>query len=432
MSKLIDGSRRTFLKVVGVVAGAASVPMATDAKRKTRNGDDDGGEAAWPNPQYDPAHTSYNPTATGPKHGVEATNVVNLDEGESVNRIGGVVAGDGAIFYFVDVNLGDENEHEYRLYAWDYTDRSVRWQRTGEYNPLVVEDEVVYTGRQGSSGNGIAQAFSTDDGSERWTEEYDNTGNPIGAVIDRGTVYASFGYDAAPAKDAGLYAIDATCGAVKWNVRKDLRRKSLSAATVADDTVYLTVEEGGFYAFDKRTGNERWTFDDGVKGVFGTMTPAAADSTVIVGDEKRYLFALDAETGRERWRFENGAVDGWSSVAVANGTVYLGDVTGDSVRKDGQFYALNLTDGSVKWSRTDETVYEWIGPAVTDGVVYVGTDYNKVYAFDAEAGETRWLHDRGHHRVWETSAIVDGKLYVQSDDDKSARVEPGLYELREA
>jgi outer membrane protein assembly factor BamB len=42
-----------------------------------------------------------------------------------------------------------------------------------------------------------------------------------------------------------------------------------------------------------------------------------------------YLYALDLQTGQEKWKWEAGETAGFSSVALADGVIYVGSGEGD-------------------------------------------------------------------------------------------------------
>jgi outer membrane protein assembly factor BamB len=106
-----------------------------------------------------------------------------------------------------------------------------------------------------------------------------------------------------------------------------------------------------------------------------------------------------------------------SSPAVAQGSVYVGEPSGDLVVRD-------AGTGSLQWSgHTGAPIYS--SPAVVDGVVYVGSDDFKLYAFDA-AGNTNcsgspkvcaplWTANT-FGKVRSSPTVANGVVYVGSDD----------------
>ena len=119
---------------------------------------------------------------------------------------------------------------------------------------------------------------------------------------DAGTVYVNTGN-----KVSNLYAFDVRTGKNKWTFRPtdngDMQAESKSMVAVnpvSGDIYYGTSADGQFYAV-KPDGTLHWKFSK--CGSMNSAPPAvSADGTVVyIADAKGALYALDAETGTERW-----------------------------------------------------------------------------------------------------------------------------------
>lgn len=119
---------------------------------------------------------------------------------------------------------------------------------------------------------------------------------------DAGTVYVNTGN-----KVSNLYAFDVRTGKNKWTFRPtdngDMQAESKSMVAVnpvSGDIYYGTSAGGQFYAV-KPDGTLHWKFSK--CGSMNSAPPAvSADGTVVyIADAKGALYALDAETGTERW-----------------------------------------------------------------------------------------------------------------------------------
>ena len=118
----------------------------------------------------------------------------------------------------------------------------------------------------------------------------------------------------------------------------------------------------------------------------------------------------------ERWEFERGWIGVKHSVAVVDGTVYLGMIDGNLDGGKGSAYALDADTGEQRW-KTELTGMPTVSPAVADGTVYVG-DTSNVHALDAETGAIRWSFE---HPATSSPTVVGDALYVGTGD--------GLYAL---
>jgi len=127
---------------------------------------------------------------------------------------------------------------------------------------------------------------------------------------------------------------------------------------VGGHLAFMGTYAGNLYAWDARTGEERWVFRAG--GPIG-HSPMLAGGVLYVGAMDRRLYALDAATGKVRWRFEAG--EGfWTSPTVWRGRVFVG-------ARDGVFYTLDAGDGSVAWT------FETGGPILTTASISAGGDH---------------------------------------------------------
>ena len=121
-----------------------------------------------------------------------------------------------------------------------------------------------------------------------------------------------------------------------------------------------------------------------------------------------YENVLNVKTVRNlhrKWSFATANLV-FSSLAVANGVVYVGSL-------DNNVYALNAKSGAKLWSyATGNQIYS--SPAVANGVVYVGSADNKVYALNAKTGAKLWSYTTGR-AVESSPAVANGVVYVGSD-----------------
>jgi outer membrane protein assembly factor BamB len=249
-----------------------------------------------------------------------------------------------------------------------------KWRDSGGYDfhdtSAAVGDGTVYKLRR----DGIA-AFDTETGTEQWYREF-NTHFTIGSpTVADGTVYV-------PTDEGGFYALDAGDGSEQFffsTTEDDQIEENNALSAVVDGTIYVGGHEVSktLYAVDAETGEEQWHLE---VPVLINSTPAVSDGTVYVGSGP-YLLAVDAETGEEQWRYETGG-QLTPSPTVADGTVYVG---GDFLH-----HAVDAASGEQLWTtRTDADEAPLVGQAVANGTVYAATS-SGLYALDAETGEKQW------------------------------------------
>jgi hypothetical protein len=142
-----------------------------------------------------------------------------------------------------------------------------------------------------------------------------------------------------------------------------------------------------------------------------------ADGRVFVGSRDGFLYAVDAESGRLLWRVDHQMSWVNTSPAVAGDLVFAGS-------SDERFLqAVDVRTGKERWRVTTERPV-WSSPAIADDLVYVGDGSGTIYAFDRATGQERWRHKAGR-RILSSPTIADGLLLIGNDDGS-------VYAIRDA
>ncbi|GAA5048884.1 PQQ-binding-like beta-propeller repeat protein [Haladaptatus pallidirubidus] len=189
----------------------------------------------------------------------------------------------------------------------------------------------------------------------------------------------------------GICAVDTNTGERIWKFDTD--GYVSSAPAVVDGILYAGMWGKWFYAVDVANGSKRWKVD--VAHRFSSSSPVVADGRVFVGtvgdsplvvtdpeDEEQFeacaVLAFDAKTGDELWHYDDfgecNSVE--SSPTVADGVVYVGCRHGVSaVTVDGEnAWRLNF-----KGEREDDP-YVDSSPAVAGGRVFTGASDGQLRA----------------------------------------------------
>ena len=207
---------------------------------------------------------------------------------------------------------------------------------------------------------------------------------------DAGTVYVNTGN-----KVSNLYAFDVRTGKNKWTFRPtdngDMQAESKSMVAVnpvSGDIYYGTSAGGQFYAV-KPDGTLHWKFSK--CGSMNSAPPAvSADGTVVyIADAKGALYALDAETGTERWSAPYAAGSCGYGLLVNGGEVVLAAKTA--------IHFVNAADGT-KIEAVSISIVNSIGFAVSPDrkkayfayattLAAVDLDSHTLYARSAAGGD---------------------------------------------
>ncbi len=146
-----------------------------------------------------------------------------------------------------------------------------------------------------------------------------------------------------------------------------------------------------------------WSYE--TKGGISYSSPAIANGKMYIGDYDGNLYALNAETGELVWDNYISRRIEYSSPAVANGIVYIAE------GMSGNLYALNAETGEEIWYNSSLGDME-SSPAVADGIVYAGSSSTfPLYALNAETGAEIW-NFMPYCGIYSSVAIVSGVVYT--------------------
>ncbi len=161
--------------------------------------------------------------------------------------------------------------------------------------------------------------------------------------------------------------------------------------------------DGLIYSFEPESGKLIWKFDlnpkDSVWELGGMGTRNNIVSTPVIHGDRVFIgVGQDPEHGE-------GAGNFW----VIDGTME-GDVTGKAV----------------VWHRGGEDFHRTMSTAaVADGLVYIADLTGFLYCLDADTGEHYWTYD-AFAAVWGSAFAVDGKVYLGDEDGDVAVLKAGV------
>lgn len=148
---------------------------------------------------------------------------------------------------------------------------------------------------------------------------------------------------------------------------------------------------------------------------------AIADGTLFLGSMEGKLVALNASDGVRLWEVPLGTskVAIYGTPAVDGELVYIGGYIG---KYDGKIYAISSSLRAIEWKypRGEGDYLQPLvgGAAVALGKVYFGGSDGKVYALKADTGVEAWEPFQTGDKIWSTPAIDGSTLYIGSFDKK--------------
>lgn len=265
------------------------------------------------------------------------------------------------------------------------------------FSSPMVSGDTLYIGTL----DGRLLAFDIVSGKERWaTPQHGNatTTNGSTPAVANGKVYICL-------QDRRLHAFDAATGKEQWVA--PFADSMWSSPTIASNLVYVTGEKR-LYAFDAASGKLEWS--NSITSLFPAATSPAVshDLVYIVASANSAgtgrLMAFGATNGRLAWTSDliEGGIDTNASPTVANGLVYIG--------AEGGLAAFDALTGHVRWTATPTKGTTGSSVAVANGLVYLAVD--QVYAFDALSGSLRWTSEALGASNSDSPVVANGVVYV--------------------
>jgi len=225
-----------------------------------------------------------------------------------------------------------------------------------------------------------------------------------------------------PQTVVSIYGLDVSNSTAQtlWT-RNDLAHDRIVAAPLQIDGVaYVATADNLLLALDAESGDELWRF----AAEFSIWAqPTYYDGTLYIASLDRHLYAVDAADGSELWAMElSGAMAAQPVVNPDENLVYAASY-------DREVHALDMETGVEAWSVL-ATDWIWSAPALADGTLYFGDSSGNVFAVDAADGDVLW--QSGIHTmnvvagvrqnppleikgaIQASPAVQDGVVYVAS------------------
>jgi outer membrane protein assembly factor BamB len=199
-----------------------------------------------------------------------------------------------------------------------------------------------------------------------------------------------------------VYAYDVRTKQAKWKFEDKDHSFSVAAPTLDGDLLYFYAHDRGLYAFVTGTGDVKWLY----KSKKFVYPPAVASDRVILMTETGRLIAVDRETGVERWDVEVGR--NTRSPSVLGDQIFL-------VYDGGEIRSYSAADGTLKWKSKD-VPRSATAVALHNGLVYYGARERDVIALDATTGAEKLRFKTS--RPCYSPVIVEPLVYIRCEDNK--------------
>lgn len=211
-----------------------------------------------------------------------------------------------------------------------------------------------------------------------------------------------------------LLCLDERKGTVMWQREISDSKVQLSSPGLCNGTIAVGSSDGILYAFDASNGAPVFTFPCSPSTYGITSSPKPVSDGWIFGGGDGSVYRIGT-TGKKIWNCDTGDTIYFSSAAVDNGTVYIGN-------DGGNLSAIDAATGEMLWShrvggriRTSPMVLE-------NMIIFCWSEYSGNLALD---GYLRAVDTKGG-LLWEanigasvSSPATDGKrIYVGCNDNR--------------
>lgn len=251
-----------------------------------------------------------------------------------------------------------------------------------------------------------------------WEAETTSAGNGFGAILlDGDLVFAG--------DDHGdLHAFDRKSGEIRWTSEHGSR---IHGAPVADGGNVYFASSKGLTAVERNDGDFRWTY--GIQNGADYCALAPKQKYVIVGGYDGKLHAISTETGFDVWKInivDDAPVDppefDGARARLNNLPARPSGITCDDecayacIFDQCRVVAIDLNSGKKKWSTQTEG---WMlaAPTVSSDSVYVVSQDKHLWRLDKATGEMKWKFKTGS-RVEGGCALDKDFAYFASCDGR--------------
>jgi len=296
--------------------------------------------------------------------------------------------------YAIDTNENTPNPNRQK---WAFPPANQSASVTFHAQPILSENGILYTGSDGSTGQGFIFALDTTqtvDAGEapnttktvniEWSYPEGENPPPLGSIFgglayDGDSIYAATSDGRAISLKA---ASKSEFGKLNWTFPPTTTEpigRIWSSPVVSGEIVYVTSQDHHLYALNTTTGEQLWKFR---AGAMLAGMPTAHGDNVYIGAFDQKLYVVDSATGAKKWEF---TAQGWlwDGPVVFDDTLYFGDLSG-------HLFAVNL-DGTPAWDQPVSLEGAIRAqPLVTEDQIFVVTQARRAYALNRASRAVNW------------------------------------------
>lgn len=268
-----------------------------------------------------------------------------------------------------------------------------------QFQPAIWGDRIF-----ANDSNGRVQAFSRKDGQRLWDTELE--------LPASGGVGAGYGTVALASEVGEVIALSDVDGAEQW--RAKVSTEVVAAPQINSDLVVAQLINGRLVAFDRVTGERRWTYDNLVPRLTlrGTSSPVVTQNVTLAGFASGKVVAVDNAKGRVVWERKAAIPQGRSELermVDIDGRPLLADGRLFVTSYQGRLIAMDPRKAQILWS---QNVSSYRSLAAGFGNVYVSEANDFVQAFDQSSSASVWQQNALENRSITSPVALSSSLAV--------------------
>lgn len=288
--------------------------------------------------------------------------------------------------------------------AWPKELKKVWSEKVGDgvSCPVLVGDKVYIHARQGA--DEIIRCLNAADGKELWNDKVTAKGadGPAqGFAGPRCTPAIADGLMVTMGVRGMITCYEAASGKKLWQkedpVGKLPRFYTSSSPIIVDGTVVLQCggeEKGAIYAFDLKSGNEKWKFDAETTAYASLVLANVSGSKLIIAETNKNIVGLNPASGKQLFTTPfaiEGRGRGYNSstpVVHEDMLIFGGSSRGTKafkIAKTGEGFELKPL-----WTNNDHSVI-YNTPVVQNGKVYSMSQGDEIFSINLSDGKTGWM-----------------------------------------
>lgn len=280
----------------------------------------------------------------------------------------------------------------------------------GAINPVAAVNGMVYASTQGYFSGQKLLALDAATGQQVWSKDFGGVYSVNPPSYAGGTVYLQTGNHSS---DSWFRGYDALTGQLVAKAPFSAQWERYQAPTIVDDVAYVNGGGyGGAYAFDLKTGEQKWF--TGLPQYDG-WTPAV-DDTRVVAHMAGSLYVMDRETGTIQQTIKDSSYS-WSGYTASPSPILVGDMA--YVVSSGYLRQFDLSAGVQTWALSGV-----VGQAAIDGDEIFALRNGTLSSINAATGVTNWMwEDPMTSQFGNEVLVTDNLVFVSGSSGKSFAID---------